>query len=408
MASNPHGPSWRAGRIPIRGDRPVQMIQPRSLRSRSPGPSIDIGDAGRRRRRRHKAWPYDYEVWLFGERLLWPTKRRVSSRTKAGRRIKISLYLCRCPSPLTRCYPACARSRSLRACASSPSSPAASSRSPSSRRSSARASRGFPATSSCSTTAGCSSVSASSTGCITGSRGTPRAAGWPACCSSSSTPTTRRSPVISSACGACWEVRGGRIATGEGEAVSPNRTNSSPLIAAELGAPGQDALLYFGVAPDEALAGLGPRARRAVGMHPSRTVVQRARARLHSAGLNHCVLQRGELAALPHPSRGFDVVVVDRVLATADRPADALREAARVLRPAGRLLVIEDFESLERLAPRQQPPCAAARVASRRGARLQPPATVRRERCAPAACRGRGWSPKRRLPDLTTATPTDE
>ena len=151
------------------------------------------------------------------------------------------------------------------------------------------------------------------------------------------------------------EARGGRIATGEDEARPAEPDELVPLIAAELGAPGQDALLYFGVAPDEALAGLGPRARRAVGMHPSRTVVQRARARLHSAGLNHCVLQRGELAALPHPSHAFDVVVVDRVLATADRPADALREATRVLRPPGRLLVIEDFESLERLAPDSNP-----------------------------------------------------
>ena len=128
-----------------------------------------------------------------------------------------------------------------------------------------------------------------------------------------------------------------------------------PLIAAELGEQGQDALLYFGVAPDEVLAGLGSRARRAVGMNPSRMVVQRARARLHSAGLNHCVLQQGELAALPHPSRSFDVVVVDRVLAAADRPADALREAARVLRPTGRLLVVEDFESLDRRTPDSNP-----------------------------------------------------
>jgi len=83
--------------------------------------------------------------------------------------------------------------------------------------------------------------------------------------------------------------------------------------------------------------------------------VQRARARLHSAGLNHCVLQRGELAALPHPPHSFDVVVVDRVLAAADRPVDALREAARVLRPTGRLFVIENFESLDLRTPDSNP-----------------------------------------------------
>jgi len=155
--------------------------------------------------------------------------------------------------------------------------------------------------------------------------------------------------------GRVLEVRAGRGTACEGEAGAAESHDLVPLIAAELGKQGQDALLYFGVAPDEVLAGLGSRARRAVGMNPSRMVVQRARARLHSAGLNHCVLQRGEIAALPHPSRTFDVAVIDRVLAAADRPVDALREVARVLRPTGRLLVIENFELLDLRAPDSNP-----------------------------------------------------
>ena len=151
------------------------------------------------------------------------------------------------------------------------------------------------------------------------------------------------------------EVRGGRATTGEGKTGAVDANDLVPLIAAELGEQGRDTLLYFGLAPGEVLVGLGSRARRAVGMNPSRMIVQRARARLHSAGLNHCVLQRGELAALPHPSRSFDVAVVDRVLALEARPVDALREAARVLRPGGRLLVVDDFEALERRAPDSNP-----------------------------------------------------
>jgi ArsR family transcriptional regulator len=151
------------------------------------------------------------------------------------------------------------------------------------------------------------------------------------------------------------EVRDAPGVAGDGEGAATGPDDLVPLIAAELGAQGQDALLYFGVAPDEVLVGLGGRARRAVGMNPSRLVVQRARARLHSAGLNRCQLQRADLAALPQPSGGFDVTVVDRVLADSGRPVDALREAARVLRPRGRLLVIEDFEALERRAPDSNP-----------------------------------------------------
>jgi ArsR family transcriptional regulator len=151
------------------------------------------------------------------------------------------------------------------------------------------------------------------------------------------------------------EVRDAPGVAGDGEGAATGPDDLVPLIAAELGAQGQAALLYFGVAPDEVLVGLGGRARRAVGMNPSRLVVQRARARLHSAGLKHCQLQRGELSALPQPSGDFDVTVVDRVLAGSARPVDALREAARVLRPAGRLLVIEDFEALERRAPDSNP-----------------------------------------------------
>jgi ArsR family transcriptional regulator len=148
--------------------------------------------------------------------------------------------------------------------------------------------------------------------------------------------------------------------SGRGEGAEDVSAKSSaeelvPLAAAELGDQGFDALLYYGRAPDEVLAGLGSCASRVVGMNASRHTVQRARAVLHAAGLNHCVLQQGELTALPQPSRSFDAVLIDRVLAGAERPADSLQEAVRVLRPGGRIVVIEDFEALERLMPEANP-----------------------------------------------------
>lgn len=149
-------------------------------------------------------------------------------------------------------------------------------------------------------------------------------------------------------------ARGGPAA-GAGLAAATPAAELAPLLAGELGEQGIETLLYYGRAPDEVLAGIGSRARRVVGMSPSRHLVQRARAVLHSLGLNHCVLQQGELAALPHPSRSFDVVLVDRVLSTAQRPAESLHEAARVLRSGGRIILIEEFEALERRSPDTNP-----------------------------------------------------
>lgn len=51
--------------------------------------------------------------------------------------------------------------------------------------------------------------------------------------------------------------------------------------------------------------------------------------------------------ALPWDAARFDTVTIDRVLAGAERPVAVLREAARVLRRGGRLLVLEGFEAIE-------------------------------------------------------------
>jgi len=54
--------------------------------------------------------------------------------------------------------------------------------------------------------------------------------------------------------------------------------------------------------------------------------------------------------ALPFESAAFDTVTIDRVLAGAERPLAVLAEAARTLRRAGRLLVVERFDDIEACA----------------------------------------------------------
>jgi ArsR family transcriptional regulator len=91
---------------------------------------------------------------------------------------------------------------------------------------------------------------------------------------------------------------------------------------------------------------LGAKATRAVGIDISSDALRLARTNVHGAGLSHCELQRGDMYDLPFAGPLFDTVTVDRVLATAQRPAAALSEISRTLKSGGRAIVIEDFDTL--------------------------------------------------------------
>jgi ArsR family transcriptional regulator len=124
------------------------------------------------------------------------------------------------------------------------------------------------------------------------------------------------------------------------------REELAALLLAELGPSSIGEMLDIGTGSGLMMEILGPCAQRAIGIDISTPALRLARTRVHGVGLSHCEFRRGDMYGLSWDRGSFDTVTIDRVLATAARPIDAVIEAARVLRPTGRLVVIEDFEHL--------------------------------------------------------------
>ena len=101
------------------------------------------------------------------------------------------------------------------------------------------------------------------------------------------------------------------------------------------------ALLDLGTGTGRMLELLAPRADRAIGIDGSHAMLNLARQRIDRSGLRNVQLRQGDIYALPVERDGYDVVVVHQVLHYLDEPARSIREAARVLRPGGRLLVVD-------------------------------------------------------------------
>ena len=110
------------------------------------------------------------------------------------------------------------------------------------------------------------------------------------------------------------------------------------IMAAEM--PGD--LLDIGTGTGRMLEVLGPRVGHALGVDQSREMLAVARVNLERAGLGNGIVRLGDMYQLPLADSCFDAVVVHQVLHYADRPAAAIAEAARVLRPGG-VLVLVDF-----------------------------------------------------------------
>lgn len=158
------------------------------------------------------------------------------------------------------------------------------------------------------------------------------------------------------------QIRGDRAATaaayfrkvaarwGELRSLYVDEAQVEAELLRRLPAEGIVTLLDIGTGTGRILELVSGRVQQAIGIDLSRDMLLVARANLQRAGIANCQVRQADMYRLPWREPQFDAITLHRVLHYAEAPARVVAEAARVLRPGGRLLIV-DFapHALERL-----------------------------------------------------------
>jgi ubiquinone/menaquinone biosynthesis C-methylase UbiE len=100
-------------------------------------------------------------------------------------------------------------------------------------------------------------------------------------------------------------------------------------------------LIDLGTGTGRVLELLAARAGRAIGVDANREMLAVARANIQKLGFRNVQVRQGDVNALTLTDGSADLVTIHQVLHYLDDPARALAEAARVLKPGGRLLTVD-------------------------------------------------------------------
>ena len=133
------------------------------------------------------------------------------------------------------------------------------------------------------------------------------------------------------------EIRSLHVADSEVEAAIVRALEGRPI----------GRLVDVGTGTGRMIELFGPRADQALGIDRSPEMLRLARVKLAEAGIESAELRQADMYTLPLAAGSADTVIIHQVLHYAQQPAAAVAEAARLLAPGGRLLVV-DFAPHER------------------------------------------------------------
>ena len=100
-------------------------------------------------------------------------------------------------------------------------------------------------------------------------------------------------------------------------------------------------IIDLGTGTARMLSIFAPYAKQLEGLDSSHQMLTVARANLAAANITNAKVRQGDIADTPFDDHAADLVILHQVLHYLEQPQAALVEAARLLRPGGRLLLVD-------------------------------------------------------------------
>lgn len=131
---------------------------------------------------------------------------------------------------------------------------------------------------------------------------------------------------------------------GRWDQIRSLHANEQKIEAGLMDLIGEDKLgvvIDMGTGTGRMLELLAPHIERGIGIDVSHDMLTYARSRLEREGLRNCQVRQGDIYSPPVEDGTADLVVMHQVLHYLEDPDRAIEEAAHLLKPGGRLLVVD-------------------------------------------------------------------